>query len=127
MSKLYPSVMVVDDERELVILYSRFIELSGFNCIYFTSPREALDYFSSNPEGCSLIIIDLKMPDINGLELAKRMRLYNKTVKIILVTSFLVEENLDYDEAKEAGIDIVLEKPFHLKDLRPLIKEILGA
>lgn len=119
--------MVVDDERELVILYSRFIELSGFNSVYFTSPRESLDYFSNNPDSCSLIIIDLKMPDINGLELARRLRKYNDKVKIILVTSFLVEENLDYLKVKEAGIDIVLEKPFHLKDLRPLIKEILGA
>ncbi|MGD9533862.1 MAG: response regulator [Candidatus Nitrosocosmicus sp.] len=125
MSKLHPSVMVVDDERELVLLYSRFIELSGFNCVYFTSPREALDYFSNNPNGYNLIIIDLKMPDINGLELARRLRKFNDKVKIILVTAFLVEENLDPDEAKEAGVDIVLEKPFHFKDLKPIIKEIL--
>lgn len=122
---LRPSVMVVDDEEELAELFSRFIELRGFNCTYFTDPEEALDYFSKNINKFSLVITDLKMPDLNGLELSRRLHQYNKTVKVLLVTAFLVEENVDYDEAKEAGISMVLEKPFHFKELKPIVEEIL--
>jgi DNA-binding response OmpR family regulator len=43
----------------------------------------------------------------------------------LLVTGYLVEENIDGDEVKGAGIDMVLEKPFHFKKLVPAIKEIL--
>ena len=126
-ASLRPSVMVVDDERELAELFSKFLELSGFDCTYFTDPQEALDYFSKNISRFSLVITDLKMPGLDGIELAKRMRLYKKTVKILLVTAFLVEQNLDDYEVKEAGISMVLEKPFHLKVLKPIIKEILTA
>lgn len=121
----HPSVMVIDDEVELAELYSRFLELSGFNCVYFTDPLEALDYFSKNMNRFSLVITDLKMPGIDGLELARRVRKYNNNVKILLVTAFLVEENLDEDEIKEAGTDTVLEKPFHFKDLKPILEEFL--
>jgi len=65
------------------------------------------------------------MPNFNGLELAQRFRKYNKSVKILLVTALLVKENLDYDRLKEAGIDMVIEKPFRLQDLRPIINGIL--
>jgi DNA-binding response OmpR family regulator len=122
-----PLVMVVDDEEELVELYSRFIELSGLDCEYFTDPKEALDNFSLNYHRYSLVITDLRMPSLGGIDFAKRIREYNKSVKILLITNFLIESNLDYDEVKQAGIDMVFEKPFHFKDLRLIIKEILGA
>ena len=122
-----PLVMVVDDEEELGVLYMRFIELSGFDCKYFTDPKKALDTFSLNYNSYSLVITDLKMPGIDGIEFSKKIRKYSKTVKILLITNFLVEENLDYNKVKEAGIDSVLEKPFHPKDLSPMIKEILRS
>src|ERR1044071_1019785 len=122
-----PLVMVVDDEEELGVLYRRFIELSGFDCKYFTDALEALDTFRLHYNSYSLIITDLRMPGIDGIEFSKRIRKYNKTVKILLITNFLVEENLDNEMVKEAGIDIVHEKPFHPKDVSPMIKEILGC
>ena len=122
-----PLVMVVDDEEELGVLYMRFIELSGFDCKYFTDPKKALDTFSLNYNSYSLVITDLKMPGIDGIEFSKKIRKYSKTVKILLITNFLVEENLDYNKVKEAGIDSVLEKPFHTKDLSPMISEILRS
>ena len=125
MSNRRLSVMVVDDEEELAELYNRFLELSGFNCTYFTNPKMALDYFIKNYDSYSLIITDFKMPDMNGLELAQRLREYNKNIKILLITGFLVAEKIDTNMIKEAGIDMVIEKPFHFKDLRPMIKEIL--
>lgn len=121
-----PTVMVVDDEKELAELFSRFLELSGFDCSYYTDPHLALDNFIENSNNYCLIIVDLKMPGLDGLQLARRLREYNKTVKILLVTGYLVEENVDYDMTKRAGIDIVLEKPFHFKELRPIINEILA-
>ena len=110
----------------LLSLFSRFLELSGFNCKYFTDPRLALDNYSKNSDSYCLVIADLKMPKLDGLELTRRLRKYNKTVKILLVTGYLVEENIDYDQAKEAGIDVILEKPFHFKELVPAIKELLA-
>jgi DNA-binding response OmpR family regulator len=122
-----PSVLVVDDEEELVELYSKFLEVSGFNCMYFTDPNMAIDNFARNFNSYSLVITDLRMPGLDGLELTRRLRIYNKTVKILLITGFLVEENLDQDLVKEVGVSAVLEKPIHFKDLKPMIKQILTS
>lgn len=127
---VFRSLSISDGSRwwkELAELYSRFVKLSGFNCICFSDPEEALDEFSKSSIDYSLVIADLQMPCLDRLELAKRLRLYNKTVKIVLVTAILAEENLDDKKLKEVGIDGVYEKPFHLKDLRPIIKKILIA
>ncbi len=127
MSTSNPSVLVVDDEEELVELYSKFLEVSGFNCMYFTDPNMAIDNFAKNFNSYSLVITDLRMPGLDGLELTRRLRIYNKTVKILLITGFLVEENLDQDLVKEVGVSAVLEKPIHFKDLKPMIKQILTS
>jgi DNA-binding response OmpR family regulator len=67
------------------------------------------------------------MPGLGGLELSKELRKYNKNVKVLLITGYLVEESIDYEEMKEAGIDMVLEKPFHFKQLTPILEEILAS
>ncbi|WP_458745924.1 response regulator [Candidatus Nitrosocosmicus sp. T] len=127
MSTSNPSVLVVDDEDELAELYSKFLEVSGFNCMYFTDPHAAIDDFAKNFNSYSLVITDLRMPGLDGLELTRRLRIYNKTVKILLITGFLVEENLDQDLVKEVGVSAVLEKPIHFKDLKPMIKQTLTS
>ena len=72
------------------------------------------------------MIADLRMSGLDGLELTRRLRKYNKTIKVLLITACLAEENIDFDAVKEAGIYAIIEKPFHLKELKPLIKEILA-
>lgn len=118
--------MVVDDEKELAELFGAFLERIGFICDYFTDSQLALDNFTNNPNSYCLIISDLRMPGLDGLELIKRIRQYNKTVKIILVSGFLTEENIDNNAIKDAGISAVIEKPFHFKELRPIIKRVLA-
>ena len=74
-----PSVMVVDDEEELAHLFMELLKGSGYNTVAFTDPLLALEHFRSNPEQYSLILSDLIMPGMNGIELAKRIRDYNSS------------------------------------------------
>lgn len=89
------SIMVVDDEEEIAILFKRFLEKSGYNSVYFTDPILALDHFSKNNDKYHLIITDLKMPGLNGVQFANKIREYNKTVKILLITAYVVDEMLE--------------------------------
>ena len=114
-----PSVMVVDDEEELAHLFMELLKGSGYNTVAFTDPLLALEHFRSNPEQYSLILSDLKMPGMNGIELAKRIRDYNSRVKILLITAFYDIENQNNDaDLKEANISNVLKKPIKLTELR---------
>jgi len=119
-----PSVMVVDDEEELAHLFSNFLEGSGFNSVSFTDPLLALEEFRSNPDRYSLVLTDLRMPGLDGIQLAKKMRKYSSSTKIVLITAFNIQDNVtDYD-FKKASISEILEKPIKLVDLRTHIHKL---
>jgi len=70
-----PSVMVVDDEDELANLFRTFLKRSGFNCVSFTNPLSALDHYSQNHDKYSVVLTDWKMPNLDGIQLAKKLRI----------------------------------------------------
>ena len=119
-----PSVMVVDDEEELAHLFTELLKGSGFDCVSFTDPLQALNHFSSNPQMYSLVLTDLRMPGLNGIDLAKRIRSYSRSVKIMLITAFYTDEFLHSEDFKEAQILDVISKPIKLMELRTRITEL---
>ena len=119
-----PSVMVVDDEEELANLYRIFLERSGFNSVSFTDPLSALEHYRQNYDKYSLVITDWKMPNLDGIQLAKKIREYNDTVNILLITAFCTDESFKDEVYREAFISDVIEKPFKFKELGPRITEL---
>ncbi len=122
-----PSLMVVDDEEELAHLFMELLKGSGFNCVSFTDPLLAIKHFGQNPEKYSIILTDLRMPGISGIELAKRIREYSSNVKIILITAFYADNIFNNDELKEANISNVLQKPVKLAQLRTHVMELCNS
>ena len=89
MSSLFThSIIVVDDELELATLFKAFLKNQGYDVVSFTDPVLALKYFKETAEKHSVIITDLRMPGICGIDLAKRIREINNKVKIFLMTAF---------------------------------------
>lgn len=82
------SILIVDDEPELATLYKNYFQASGMDVLSFTNPLLAFDYFKENAQKFSLIITDLRMPGMCGLELARKIREVNNSVKIFLMTAF---------------------------------------
>ena len=119
-----PSVMVVDDEEELANLFRRFLERSGFNSVSFTDPLSALDHNSQNHDKYSVVLTDWEMPNLDGIKLAKKIRKYNTTVKILLITAFCTDESFKEEVYQEARIWDVIEKSVMMNELKPRIEEI---
>ena len=119
-----PSVMVVDDEEELANLFMNLLKGSGFNSVSFTDSLLALKRFSRNPQKNSLVLLDLRMPGLNGIELTKRIRGYNTNVKILLITGFFDEEYLNSNELRESALSDVMQKPIKLRELKTHINEL---
>ena len=80
--------MIVEDERDIAYLFSLCLARSGIDTISFTEPLLALDHFKQNPRRYSLILVDMFMDDLNGMELAKEIRKYNSQIKILLMTGY---------------------------------------
>jgi len=118
------SVMVVDDEEELANLFMKLLKGSGFNSVSFTDPLLALKHFSQNPQKYSLVLLELRMPGLNGIELAKRIKGYDSNVKILLITGFFDEEYINSDELRESVISDVMQKPIKLRELKTHLNEL---
>jgi CheY-like chemotaxis protein len=85
------SIIVVDDEPELATLFKAFLKNEGYEAVSFTDPVLALEYFKETAEKHSLIITDLRMPGICGIELAKSIREMNIKIRIFLMTRSLAQ------------------------------------
>lgn len=126
MSSAY-SILVVDDESELATLFKAFLDKEGHTAISFTDPTLALEYFKQTPDKHSLIITDLRMPSLSGLQLAKKIRKINTDIKIFLMTAFETKDLENQVEYKEARIDKLIQKPIRFSDLRRLINDTLNV
>ena len=65
-------ILLVDDEKDILDLFTEYLSSNGFNIISFQNPLEALNYFYQNPNNCSLVITDYKMPQMSGLDLINK-------------------------------------------------------
>ncbi|MDF0681553.1 MAG: response regulator [Candidatus Nitrosocosmicus sp.] len=119
------SILVVDDEPELASLFEAFLKNQGYDVVSFTDPVVAFEYFKGTADKHSLIITDLRMPGICGIDLAKKIRQTNSKVKIFLMTAFETVDLKDKEEFKKAKIDRLLQKPVRFADLRQMSNESL--
>jgi CheY-like chemotaxis protein len=116
---------VIDDEIELASLFKEFLRKEGYTVVSFTDPVLAFEYYRETADKHSLIITDLRMPGICGIDLAKNVREINSKVKIFLMTAFDTADLKDNEDFKKAKIDRLIQKPIRFADLRQMINESL--
>jgi len=117
------SIIVVDDELELASLFKAFLKNEGYDVISFTDPVIALEYYKETSDKHSLIITDLRMPGICGIDLAKKVREVDSKIKIFLMTAFESKDLEDREDFKNARIDQLIQKPVRFSDLRVMIND----
>lgn len=118
-------ILVVDDEAELANLFREFLNSVGYNTVSFTNPVLALENFKNNPNRFYIIITDLRMPGISGIDFTNRIRELNDKVTVFLMTAFDiidVQHNPRYQSANFKGI---IQKPIKLSDLKFMIEQTI--
>ena len=116
-------ILVVDDEELLVDLLAQNLSLLGYQVVARTSSEEALAVFYQNPTQFDLVISDLTMPRLTGLDLAARMQALRPDVPIILCTGF--SESISEERARGLGIMGLLFKPCNRLDLARTVRSVL--
>jgi two-component system response regulator (stage 0 sporulation protein F) len=112
-------IAVVDDEQDLTLLFRDALQTTnGVSIFAFTDPKAALEHFAINREAYTVIISDLRMPSINGMELIRKVKELNPYVRTILMTAFAIDDNDLFQEyVKNELINGFLQKPIHLNEL----------
>ena len=118
------SARIVDDEQELATLYREFLIGMGFDvAVSFTNPLMALEHYRQCADKYSLVITDLRMPSMNGIELANKIRELDSSVKIFLITAFDIADIESKWAVGTAKIDKVIQKPIKLSMLKKTINQ----
>ncbi len=82
------NILLIDDDKDILFTYSSIIKSQGFTITSFSNPYKALDDFSTtNPYLYDLVIMDIRMPGINGIKLYSKFRIMNPNVKILFVSA----------------------------------------
>jgi len=116
------SIVVVDDERDIVNQIKRSLEaMDGLKVYTFTDPFAALEHFNSSCKDHHIVISDIRMPGMNGYEFVKQVKKIDPQVKIILMSSFEIDDNNILDVLPDVKIDTFLQKPFSLDILTNIV------
>lgn len=121
MSSTTQKVMVVDDELDMLLVCRMSIERCGYDVETFGNPLEALKKFQENLGAYFAVLSDIRMPKIDGIQLAKEIMNIKQGAVIILMTAFLVDEATFRDLPMVRKEDVI-RKPFDPLQLCATIK-----
>ena len=115
---------VVDDEHDIMSLFSDALsEIGGARVYGFIDSTLALEHFKLHQLDYSLIISDYRMPTMDGIELLKKVKAINSSVKTILISAFDIDDKL-YEECK--CVDKILQKPITIPKLINEVEVLLA-
>ncbi len=115
-------ILVIEDEDSVRDLLSDVLREAGHTVDEAEDGSQGLNIFEKNTY--DIVFTDLGMPEISGFEVAQHIRKADKEVPIILTTGWGV--NLQRPEARESGIDYIINKPFQMDQVQHMVQEILA-
>ncbi len=115
-------VMYVDDEEDIVAVTTLDLQNNGYQATGFTLPQEALAAFCAKPLYFDAAVLDLAMPVMDGLDLARRMLTRRPNFPIILVSGFIRPD--DQERIRQLGLKHVLEKPSTVTKIRSSLTQL---
>lgn len=120
MAERAPRILLVDDEQSIQTLLSYPLRKEGYEVVQASDGREALERFGE--AAFDLVVLDVMMPRIDGLEVCRRLRA-RSDVPIIMLTA--KAEEIDKVVGLEMGADDYITKPFSMREFRSRVKAAL--
>lgn len=116
-------IMLVDDEAQVVQVIGELLRSIGYQVSGWTSAPAALEHFQENPEGYDLLVTDLTMPHLTGVELSAEIKRIRPDFPVVLITGY--SDRLTREFAMKSGIDEYCMKPVSLRDLSRVVGVLL--
>ena len=116
------NILIVDDDEDLVNLYETFLKYDGYKVDAFIDPVDALSSFKKDVY--DLVLLDLKMPRMNGVELSKQLQNIDPTLLFRFITA-ASKEYIEDLKANNPGIEEnIIYKPLWLNEIRTTIHSL---
>ena len=119
------TILIVDDEPDIVSLTEKFLQIGNFNTIACNNGKEALKIIEERYPEISLVLLDVMMPGLSGAEVLSKIKSREEYehVKVVLFTVKSFKE--DIERGRNLGADGYITKPFSGKDLLEYVKDLL--
>ncbi|WP_409290714.1 response regulator [Peribacillus sp. SCS-26] len=112
-------VLIVDDQFGIRILLNEVLQREGYETFQAANGPQALDIVQKYPP--DLVLLDMKIPGMDGIEILKRMKQMDQDIRIIIMTAY---GELDMiQEARDLGALTHFAKPFDIDDIRKAVRE----
>lgn len=112
-------IFIVDDDFAITETLKELLQFHGYNVEVASNGYDAIDRINKND--FNFVLLDIKMPEINGVETYKRIKLSKPSLRVVLMTAYSPKELID--EAIDEGVYKVIFKPFKINKLIKLIEE----
>ncbi len=119
------TILVVDDEAAIVNMVRQFLERLGYSVTPCYSSPEALKAFQAAPDAFDLVITDMTMPDLTGVQLAGELFKIRSDLPVILCTGY--SDSVSEDSIREHGLAKYLKKPIKQEELAFSVRQVLDS
>lgn len=119
------TILIVDDEPDILNLTSKFLTLGNYNIITCNNGKEAIKVLEDRYDDIDLVLLDVMMPGIDGYTVLDRIKTDDDYKDIIVVLFTVKSFNEDIQKGKRYGADYYITKPFSGKELLKKVNEIL--
>lgn len=119
------TILVVEDDRVARSALEDIFDLLGYRSLLAQDGEEALRLYTEHAGTIDLVLSDLRMPKMDGIELARRLTALDPQVKVVLSTGYASEDQRQ--ALTGAKIDGWIQKPYSLEQLTALLDQLLGA
>jgi DNA-binding NtrC family response regulator len=121
MTESHERILVVDDEENVRVLFSRILQKEGYEVECASSGSEAIEKLANN---CfDLVVTDLKMNGVDGLDVVRKGKTVNQTIPFILISGYGTSQTAG--TAAREGADMFLMKPIEISELKLAVKKAL--
>lgn len=104
-------VFLVDDELDIISVMKKLLEQNGFQVHAFDDPNKALEAFRADGKNCSVVLSDIRMPGMNGFQLAQQVSQLRPDVRIVLMTAFEIHKT-EFDKVlPSTDVAALIRKP----------------
>ena len=116
-------LMIIDDEESVCILVRKIFEGEGHTVIAETNPVRAIEIVKKESPEC--VLLDIKMPGMEGVEVLSRIKEFNQNIDVIIITGYSSIENAM--ESMKLGAFDYITKPFDINFLKILVRRCLES
>jgi len=116
------TILIVEDDRVARMALEEIFDLLGYRSLVAASGEEALDLYTRHAPEIGLVLSDMKMPRMNGLELYQKLKAIDPDIKMVLSTGFSEQEQGTHEAE---GIKAWIQKPYSIDRLMDVVQRVL--